>query len=121
MGIMYAKGLGVSIDISMAKTLFAAAIKSGDADTKRTANDWNATINEPQSSSSSDHTTEYSDSLLGEEAFQSGKYTDALPLLQKITRREGPAVEKRPFILELCVLKVLVYRFLFQMLKHGSI
>lgn len=83
MGIMYAKGLGVSIDISMAKTLFAAAIKSGDADTKRIANDWNATINEPQSSSSSDHTTEYSDSLLGEEAFTSGKYTDALPLLQK--------------------------------------
>ena len=83
MGIMYAKGLGVSIDISMAKTLFAAAIESGDADTKRTANDWNATISEPQSSSSSNHTTEYSDSLLGEEAFQSGKYTDALPLLQK--------------------------------------
>lgn len=84
-GIMHAKGFGIPISIPDANAWFDVAIQLGNEDTKRIANDWKTSLKEPQLSSSSDHdhSTEYSDSLLGEEAFTSGKYTDALPLLQK--------------------------------------
>ena len=83
LGIMYAKGLGVSIDIPQSETLFDTAIELGNADTKRIAKDWKGSLEEISLSNSSDHSTEYNDSLLGEEAFTSGKYAEALPLLQK--------------------------------------
>ena len=84
-GIMHAKGFGIPISIPDANAWFDVAIQLGNEDTKRIANDWKTSLKEPLLSSSSDHdhSTEYSDSLLGEEAFTSGKYTDALPLLQK--------------------------------------
>ncbi len=83
LGIMYAKGLGISVDIPQSETLFDTAIELGDADTKRIAKDWKASIKEISLSNSSEHSTEDNESLLGEEAFASGKYADALPLLQK--------------------------------------
>lgn len=79
LGIMYAKGLGVLIDASRAEVLFDTAIEWGNADTKRIANDWKVSLKE----NSSEHSMEHNDSLLGEEAFASGKYADALLLLQK--------------------------------------
>lgn len=82
-GIMHAKGLGVPISISNAKAWFDVAIQLGDENTKRIANDWKTSIKEAQLNSTSNSNPQNNEPLQGEDAFNTGKYADALPLLQK--------------------------------------
>ena len=88
-GIMHAKGLGVPISISNAKAWFDVAIQLGDENTKRIANDWKTSIKEAQLDSISNSNHQNNEPLQGEEAFNTGKYADALPLLQKEYAKEG--------------------------------
>lgn len=95
-GIMCAKGLGVQASIPNAKAWLNIALDLGDDDTKRIAKDWEASLEDTRSSSSSapapfaiDDSEQGRDLLLGEEAFKSGKYAEALPLLQDVYAQGG--------------------------------
>lgn len=85
-GIMCAKGLGVQASVENADTWLCIALDSGDDNTKRIAKDWRASL---KNTVLSNRSAQRSDLLSGEKAFKSGKYTEALPLLQNVYAQGG--------------------------------